>query len=49
METTMLIASLRDVIQKQAQEIANLQQQLKQSAKPSEDEVHIALSLVTFV
>jgi hypothetical protein len=35
----MLIASLREVIQKQMQEIAGLQQQLKQSTASNGDEV----------
>ncbi|KAK2463070.1 hypothetical protein APHAL10511_004725 [Amanita phalloides] len=38
-ETSMVIASLRDVIQKQAQEIVDLQQQLKQSTRATRDEV----------
>jgi hypothetical protein len=40
-EATMLIASLRDVIRKQAEEIESLQQQLKHStaSAPSEQEV----------
>ncbi|KAF8339336.1 p115 like vesicle tethering protein [Amanita rubescens] len=38
-ESTMLIASLREVIQKQVQEIAGLQQQLKQSTASKGDEL----------
>ncbi|KAF8627631.1 hypothetical protein AX15_004327 [Amanita polypyramis BW_CC] len=41
-ETAILVASLREVIQKQAQEIASLQQQLKQSVKPSTEESLLA-------
>ncbi|KAF8633385.1 hypothetical protein AX17_004556 [Amanita inopinata Kibby_2008] len=38
-ETTLLISSLREVIQKQAQEITSLQQQLKEAAKSNGDEL----------
>ena len=38
-ESATLIASLRETIQKQVQEIASLQQQLKQSTASTGDEV----------
>ncbi|PFH52186.1 hypothetical protein AMATHDRAFT_140838 [Amanita thiersii Skay4041] len=38
-ESTLLIASLREVIQKQVEEIENLKRQLKESAKSSGDEL----------
>ncbi|KIL68700.1 hypothetical protein M378DRAFT_8167 [Amanita muscaria Koide BX008] len=46
-ETSMLISSLRDVIQKQAQEIANLQQQLKQTSKTSGNEAALRDQVAT--